>query len=549
MAQPTDAFDELSSRISKRKRSDSGIHNIEDLNVEESRAEHHFTRRHSADELGDSGRESADQMDTSTNSNSKSKKKKAGNFFKGFKNIFRKKSKRKSQDGEGSLQEQYKSRSQDDIMVGGGSGGNRNDDHLRRLNSDGSSLTSKRSKSPINQDDDNNSEKKNSLKDAQQYIRSSLRKLKSKKGDKNDLDTTVESMDSEPKLDTSSRARSTSSLGNSSFNDDFFSKTLAEESTDQFGNHSSAPVKLGDIKPTTPQIENTVAKDRIRVAPQNRRKPSRYRTGNAPPKPARSTSSFSFKEDSFLTKIDEDSDNFESRQTTNVSRHTSNVSRNSDWDSMPSYSRNNSEMTNRSSFDNTEPNFNDAVPKALRNKHSFSTADDFQPQKQRTMAQRSFSTNSRENVNRPKPPIKPPRSANSSIQSLDDNEDLPVKKFSLGELKSKLFYSESFGKNDDEKRISRDQVFGSRASIDEKEKSAPEKRQSYGYERESPGDNQTSSPEKRQSFGDKRESFGEKRQSFGEKRQSFGEKRLSSVDTTPVEENAFQKFRTEAETP
>lgn len=155
MAQPTDAFDELSSRISKRKRSDSGIHNIEDLNVEESRAEHHFTRRHSADELGDSGRESADQMDTSTSSSSKSKKKKAGNFFKGFKNIFRKKSKRKSQDGEGSLQEQYKSRSQDDIMVGGGSGGNRNDDHLRRLNSDGSSLTSKRSKSPISQDDDN----------------------------------------------------------------------------------------------------------------------------------------------------------------------------------------------------------------------------------------------------------------------------------------------------------------------------------------------------------------------------------------------------------
>ena len=74
MAQPSDAFDELSSRISKRKRSDSGIHNSEDLNADETRTERQITRRHSADELGDSGRESADQMDTSTSSSSKSKK-------------------------------------------------------------------------------------------------------------------------------------------------------------------------------------------------------------------------------------------------------------------------------------------------------------------------------------------------------------------------------------------------------------------------------------------------------------------------------------------
>jgi len=239
-------------------------------------------------------------------------------------------------------------------------------------------------------------------------------------------------------------------------------------------------VKFGEIT-TTPQIENALAKDRIRVAPQNRRKPSRYRSGNAPQKPARSASSFSFKEDSFLTKIDEDSDNFHtstSRHNSNASQYQSNVSRNNSNVSsdLESFSRSNSESIHRSSIDasNTGTQSNDHIPRALLNKHSFSTADDDEPRKQRSMAQRSYSTNSRENVNRSKPPTKPPRSAHTSNQSLN-NDDAPVKQLSLGELRNRLFYSGSF---DEKPKISKET---SNQNVDERKKSnSSEKRFSYG---------------------------------------------------------------------
>ena len=290
-------------------------------------------------------------------------------------------------------------------------------------------------------------------------------------------------------------------------------------------------MKLGDIKTTSPHIENQVAKDRIRVAPQNRRKPSRYLSGgsvgNAPPKPARSASSFSFKEDSsFLSKIDENSDNFTSsnvsRHNSNVSRHASNASRGSGRESLPPSSRSNSESARQASFDNESPSSyhgsSEHVPRALANKHSFSAADDFESRKERSLAQRSYSTNSRENVNRPKlPPVKPPRSTNTSTQSLV-NEDVPVKKLSLGELKNKLFYTESFDKNDEKKQLSREEVFGSRNSIEKVDESNKNTNR-YSY-----GDN-------RSSYGDKRSSFGEeKRLSKGSSRTSLPADKRNSID-------------------
>lgn len=307
-----------------------------------------------------------------------------------------------------------------------------------------------------------------------------------------------------------------------------------------------APLKFGDIKTTTPQIENQGAKDRIRVAPQNRRKPSRYRTsGNgAPPKPARSASSFSFKEDStFLSKIDEDSDNFASNTSrhnssnSNVSRHASNASRGSGRESLPpSSTRSNFDSARQDSFDNDSPSYqgsSDHVPRALVNKHSFSTADSYESRKERSIAQRSYSTNSRENVNRPKlPPVKPPRSAHTSTHSLD-NDDVPVKKLSLGELKNKLFYSESFGKNDEKQQLSREDVFGSRGSIEKVEES---KRYSYGDKRSSIGD------ETRLSKGSSRTSVStaDKRNSIDEKRNSYGASfRLSNgkISSTTIDDS------------
>ena len=275
-------------------------------------------------------------------------------------------------------------------------------------------------------------------------------------------------------------------------------------------------MKFGDIKPTSPQIENSLAKDRIRVAPQNRRKPSRYRSGNAPPKPARSASSFSFKDDSFLTKIDEDSDNFNtstsrhnsnasqyqsniSRHNSNVSQHQSNISRHnsnvsSDLESPSAFSRSNSESTHRSSIDasNTATKSGDQIPRALLNKHSFSTGDDAEPRKQRTMAQRSYSTNSRENVNRAKPPTKPPRSAHTSNQSLN-NDDAPVKQLSLGELRSRLFYSGSF---DEKSKISQETSNRNEEEIEKSNRKSSSNEQHFSY-----GENNSSNENKRFSSG------------------------------------------------
>lgn len=223
-----------------------------------------------------------------------------------------------------------------------------------------------------------------------------------------------------------------------------------------------------------------------------------------------------------MSKIDEDSDNFASNTSrhnssnSNVSRHASNASRGSGRESLPPSSRSNFDSTRQDSFDNDSPSYqgsSDHVPRALINKHSFSTADSYESRKERSIAQRSYSTNSRENVNRPKlPPVKPPRSAHTSTQSLD-NDDIPVKKLSLGELKNKLFYSESFGKNNDEKKeLSREDVFGSRGSIEKVDES---KRCSYGdNKRSSIGDekrlSQASSrtPDKRDSIDEKRNSYG-----------------------------------------
>jgi len=141
MAEPG-VFDELSSRMSQGKRPDSGIHNSVELNVDESEQK---VKRANADELADSGQESADQMDSSTNT--ASTKKKEG-FFKSFKKIFKKKKTKKKTDESTGIQEQYKARSETDVLS------TPNNDEpankFQRLHSDASSLSPKRSKPLLN---------------------------------------------------------------------------------------------------------------------------------------------------------------------------------------------------------------------------------------------------------------------------------------------------------------------------------------------------------------------------------------------------------------
>ena len=139
MAQPG-VFDELSSRMSKGKRPDSGIHNSVELNADE--PVQHIQKTH-ADELADSGQESADPMDSSTNA--ASGKKKQG-FFKSFKKIFKKKKSKKKESA--GIQDQYKARSETDVLST--QNNDERPDKFKRLHSDASSLSPKRSKPLLN---------------------------------------------------------------------------------------------------------------------------------------------------------------------------------------------------------------------------------------------------------------------------------------------------------------------------------------------------------------------------------------------------------------
>lgn len=559
MAQ-TGVFDELSSRINKGKRPDSGIHNSVELNADEIKAEEKDIEkaRIPPEEMHDSGQESADQMDSSVTGSSK---KKPG-FLKSFKKIFKKKkgpsntpnksTKKKNEDF--TIQEHYRAHSLSETNILSSVDNTNSDAGLKRFNTDASGLSPKRPTKPIRNiekkgtNDEKVTERKTSLKDAQQYIRSSLRKLK---GGNKKNDVTAESTDIEEfEIDNDASVLSqNSSFGHASFNDEFFSKSLAVDDKLNMS-ASNVPVKLGDITPTSPEIENALAKDRIRVAPQNRRKPSRYRV-NAPPKPARTASSFSFKEDLSLSKIDEDKDNF-----TSVSRHSSNVSRHdSARDSYSSYIKSDSEGTHRSSFDSTTQSTrsNDHIPRALLNKHSFSSGDELE--KPRSIAQRSFSTNSRENINRSKPPVKPPRSAHVSSSSLNNEENLG-KKLSLSELKNQLFYTEAEKtkgketqpfvekKNDivydkkEEIRTSNEQIFNQKSlSFDDKRKSFFETTQPRDNKPHSLGDNRRSILSRSSteaSDDDKRSSVTELRQSLenlDNKRYSYGATQNSSVSS------------------
>jgi len=71
------------------------------------------------------------------------------------------------------------------------------------------------------------------LKEAQQYIRSSLRKLKSKKGERSDADSTGDAREIQSDVaGDRDRSITPASYRQPSFDDEFFSKSLAQEEGD-----------------------------------------------------------------------------------------------------------------------------------------------------------------------------------------------------------------------------------------------------------------------------------------------------------------------------
>lgn len=219
-------------------------------------------------------------------------------------------------------------------------------------------------------------------------------------------------------------------------------------------------MKLTDIKTTTPKIQSDAAKDRIRIAPQNRRKPSRYRGaggGGSPSKPARTSSIHSFNNDSGLGKIEEDKDNF-----TSINRNSSSIGQRTS-----SYSRQESIGSNQDSRESLSDSRKMSDPSTTRilKQHSFTTTDDTEePRKSRTIPQRSLSSNSRENVNRPKPPAKPPRSTHTSTNSLHKEDVAPSRGFSLSALNNDFFYTKE-NETNTEKRDSYGAAFGLSSSM------------------------------------------------------------------------------------
>lgn len=375
----TQVFDEASNRINKTviKRPDSGIHNSMELS-----GDHEKGKKSTEAEQHDSGRES-DQPEVV--------QKKSG-FIKSIKKMFKSKKKdkmgkrSKSQDN---LDSQYKAHSVPDMLAHTGAAHD-----IQRYNSDKSKQNEKKdgqgaSTDFVDVDDDENKEKKTPLKDAQQYIRSSLRKFKNKRKKSAGSDS-PNSVVKIPDKGDGSKDKSLEPVDNT----DFFNSPSAAQPAVM--THTS--INLSDITSQTPKIETSAAKDRIRIAPQNRRLPSKYRS--PPPSSTHSSS---------LRKINE-----------NENAGIFSTQSDSSWRKSES----DKSVSVNGELKEEKPK-KKAPPKPARRNLVTKSTEDLTTTPRDSAAQRSASTNSRENVsNKSEKPVPKPRSNVSSSSSLDKNESL-----------------------------------------------------------------------------------------------------------------------------
>ena len=164
MAQQVDNdLGDLPDKINKSRRADSGIDHSGEFANNKADSDY-YNDRDMQRSSADSGRESADQMDTSVNVSSSSTGKKKRGFFKSFKKIFKRKSRHRSGDGsdDGPVTEKYRTRRSETEIVTN-SQDNEPNEKFRRLNSDVSGMSPKKSLPAHNDNEGDDEEKVHSI--------------------------------------------------------------------------------------------------------------------------------------------------------------------------------------------------------------------------------------------------------------------------------------------------------------------------------------------------------------------------------------------------